>query len=32
MALTIVDARFYKFRDEDFWMLAEIESHPDVMR
>jgi RimJ/RimL family protein N-acetyltransferase len=32
MALTVVDARFYKFRDEDFWMLAEIESHPDVMR
>ncbi|MEM3565826.1 MAG: GNAT family N-acetyltransferase [Candidatus Bathyarchaeia archaeon] len=32
MSLTIVDARFQTFKDEDFWMLAEIESHPDVMR
>ncbi|MEM3706053.1 MAG: GNAT family N-acetyltransferase [Candidatus Bathyarchaeia archaeon] len=32
MSLTIVDARFHMFKDEDFWMLAEIESHPDVMR
>ncbi|MEM3666928.1 MAG: GNAT family N-acetyltransferase [Candidatus Bathyarchaeia archaeon] len=32
LSLTIVDARFHMFKDEDFWMLAEIESHPDVMR
>ncbi|MEM3770168.1 MAG: GNAT family N-acetyltransferase [Candidatus Bathyarchaeia archaeon] len=32
MSLTIMDARFYMFKDKDFWMLAEIESHPDVMR
>jgi putative acetyltransferase len=32
VSLEIVDARFHKFRDEDFWRLAEIESHPDVMR
>ncbi|MEM3566084.1 MAG: GNAT family N-acetyltransferase [Candidatus Bathyarchaeia archaeon] len=32
MLLEIVDARFHTFRDEDFWMLAEIESHPDVVR
>ncbi|MEM1552705.1 MAG: GNAT family N-acetyltransferase [Candidatus Bathyarchaeia archaeon] len=32
MSLTMVDARFHMFKDEDFWMLAEIESHPDVMR
>jgi RimJ/RimL family protein N-acetyltransferase len=32
MSSLIVDARFYKFRDENFWMLAEIEFHPEVMR
>ena len=32
MSLEIVDARFHKFRDEDFWRLAEIGSHTDVMR
>jgi putative acetyltransferase len=32
MSLKIVDARFHKFRDEDFWRLAEIESHPAVIR
>ncbi|MEM2336829.1 MAG: hypothetical protein QXR79_04810, partial [Candidatus Bathyarchaeia archaeon] len=32
LSLTMVDARFHMFKDEDFWMLAEIESHPDVMR
>jgi RimJ/RimL family protein N-acetyltransferase len=32
VSLEIVDARFHKFRNEDFWRLAEIESHPDVMR
>jgi putative acetyltransferase len=32
VSLEIVDARFHEFLDEDFWRLAEIESHPDVMR
>jgi RimJ/RimL family protein N-acetyltransferase len=30
--LRILDGRDYVFRDEDFWMLAEIETHPEVMR
>jgi RimJ/RimL family protein N-acetyltransferase len=32
VSLEIVDARFHVFRDEDFCRLAEIESHPDVIR
>jgi RimJ/RimL family protein N-acetyltransferase len=32
MPLKILDGRDYVFRDEDFWMLAEIETHSEVMR
>jgi len=32
MPLRILDSRDYVFRDEDFWMLAEIETHSEVMR
>jgi hypothetical protein len=32
MPLTILNGKDYVFRDENFWMLAEIETHPEVMR
>jgi RimJ/RimL family protein N-acetyltransferase len=32
MSFEVVDGRYHVFRDEDFWMLAEIETHPEVMR
>jgi RimJ/RimL family protein N-acetyltransferase len=32
MPLRILDGKDCVFRDEDFWMLAEIETHPEVMR
>jgi ribosomal-protein-alanine N-acetyltransferase len=32
MPFKVVDGRCHAFRDEDFWMLAEIETHPEVMR
>jgi RimJ/RimL family protein N-acetyltransferase len=32
MSFQIVDGKSYTFKDEDLWALAEIETHPDVVK